>query len=61
MRHNTLCYMFNKYDIEYLTQVKQGHAVCLESLFVKDDVTFRSFSIKAVGCEMLAKQVLKPL
>ena len=43
MRHNTLFYTFNKDNIEHVIKVKQGHGECLASMFVKDDVTFRSF------------------
>jgi len=38
--------MFNKDNMEQVTQAKQGHLECLGSLFDKDDVTFQSFSIK---------------
>ena len=64
MRHNTPIYTFNKDKVEHETQVKQEHGEWLSSMFVKQDVTFRKFSIKAVAyflCEMLAKQVLKPM
>jgi len=61
IRHNTPFYTFNKDNLEKVTQVKQGHGECLSSKLVKYDVTLRRFSIKAVGCEMLAKQVLKAL
>jgi len=35
--------MFNNDDIEQVAQAKQGHAECLVSMYVKHDVTFRSF------------------
>ena len=44
-------HFFNKDNMEHVAPVKQTHVECLGSLFGKDDVT----------CEMLAKQVFKPL
>jgi len=41
--HNRPFYTFNKDNIEYVTQVNQGHSECLVAMFVKDDVIFRSF------------------
>ena len=46
MRQNTPFYMFN---IEHVTQIKQGPMECFGSLFGKYDVTFRRFSIKVVA------------
>jgi len=43
MPQNTPFYEFNKDIMEYVKQIKQGHLKCLESLFAKDDVTFRGF------------------
>ena len=63
MRQNTPFYTFNKDNIEHVTQLKQDHGECLGSLSIKHDVIFRSIPKilnKAVRCEMLAKQVLKP-
>ena len=36
-------------NMEQLTEVKQGHMECLRSLFGKDDVTFRRFSIRVLA------------
>ena len=33
---NTSFYMFNKDNIEYVIQVKQGHSECLASVFIKE-------------------------
>ena len=46
MRHNTPFYMFNKDNMEQITQVKQSSMERLGSLFGKDDVTFQRLSIK---------------
>ena len=56
MQHNTPFYMFNKDNMEHVTQVNQGHVDHLGSLFDKDDVTdFRRSLIKVRQCEMRFK------
>ena len=63
MRNNTPFYTFNKDKIEHVTQLKQGHVECLHfclSNMTSHSEVFWRFSIKAVACEMLANQVLKP-
>jgi len=52
--------MFNKDNIEQVAQVKQGQVECLGSLFGIPKFSEDS-SLKFQPCEMLAKQVLKPL
>jgi len=49
-RHNTPFYTFNNDNTEFVIQVLAiGHGECLMSMFVKDDVIFRRFSIIAVA------------
>ena len=59
MRHNTPFYMFNKHNMEHITQIKQGHVECLGSLFGKDDVTFRRCSIKVLAMQDTSKASFK--
>ena len=42
-RHKTQFLTFKTDNAECITQVKQGHEMCLASMFVKDDVAFRDF------------------
>jgi len=56
MRQNTPFYMFNKDNMEHVTQFKQCHVKCLGSLFGKDDVILKFFEdsrLKFWPCEML--------
>ena len=60
-RHNRLFYTFNNDNIEFVIQVKLSHGECLTYVCQRwrQDSRFKLWDI--CPCQMLAKQILKPL
>ena len=63
MRHNTPFYIFNKDNMEHVTQVKAMWSIwdiCLAKMTSHSEV-FRRFAIKVSALQDVSKEDLKPL